>query len=346
MSFFRQLLIGLMFVSLLGCDQNIEPLPKKKYQSTPPSHLVEIEVVTKTQIGKSYRFNGTLKYRQKVHIHNQEKGAILALEHFSGDRVNKGDTLVLLDDKTLKPELLKAQALAKQAVLTLKRLHILNQKKITSKEAIVQAQTNLEITKAEVQILKNRLSHTQIKAPFAGVITQRMKETGDVAAENTHLLTLANPDSLIIEAQVSEKLLAQIRLGQAVDIHISVLGEDTFKGQVSRIFPQLDQLTHYGTIEITLSPMILNARAGYSAKIILMMDKAERILVPSHAIRREQLKEIVYLVKNDIVHRQVVVTGDLFGNTQEIKQGLEVDQKIIVKGFLGLSDKKQISVKK
>lgn len=342
----RSVLLFVLFTTLAlpGCEQKSTSSAKKP--RAPTVHRVDATQVKVTHIGNHHYLVGTLKYRQKVRIHNQEKGRIVSLEHFEGDLVNANELLVKLDDTALKAELQKTRALSKQAQLDLKRIRRLNLKKAASEEVLARKATDLEIARAEVLILETRQSHTLIKAPFAGVITRRLQEPGDIAMENTHIMTLAKPDSLIVEASVSEQLLPHLTLGHEVDVTIDVLPDIKFPGQIVRIHPQLDTLTHYGTIEVKLDNLPVAAKAGYSAHIDLDSQIKDRLLVPVQAIRREQLNEIVYLLKDNVAHQRMVKTGKLFDNWQEITAGISAGDLIVSKGFLGLTDKMTVSINK
>jgi len=305
---------------------------------------VEIAQARRDRIGSSHERTGSLRTRRIVRIYNQEEGRITRLPLFEGDRVEQGQLLVSLDDQLLKAELAKTRATARQARQDLQRISDLAKRQMASQDELTRAQTALDVAVAEQQLLEVRLTYTQIHAPFAGVISARSRDPGDVVPRHSHILTLSDPSSLVIELRVSELLLPHLALGDPTEVRIDALGGRAFAGRVLRIHPDVDNQTRLGVVEVVLAPVPEGARAGQFARVTLTSAAVERILIPFTALLRDRGGEYVYLMDGEgKARRQPVRSGIRIADRVEIREGLKPGQRVITKGFLGLQEGKAVT---
>jgi membrane fusion protein (multidrug efflux system) len=337
------LVSGALMLLLPGCNPPAEketPVTKR-----PPAreHLVELREVRPERVSTSQERTGSLKVRRTVRIHNQEEGRIIEAPFYEGDQVEKGAVLIRLEDDLLRAQLDKIGATVRQARVDLERLQNLVKKRAASKDEMVRAETALQIARAEQRLLRTRLSHTRIQAPFDGVISKRKVEPGDVVAKHSHLLTLIDPGSLVTEIYVSELLLPHLEPGDPVEVRIDALGNRVFPGRIQRIHPELDRVARQGVVEVALDPVPPGARAGQFARVTLETAEVERMLVPFAAVKRDRDGEFVYRVgEQNEVHRAPVRTGIRTGSQIEILEGLNPGDRIVTRGFLGLSVGKRV----
>jgi len=332
-------------LALLGCGNKPSAASNgKKKSKGSKAHLVEVLSVAPAQSNSSHERSGTLKARRMVRIHTQEEGSIEKLPFYEGDTVKKGTLLVQLDNSLLQAEFDKAKATRRQAQLDRNRIQGLVKKRAASKDELARANTALDVAIAEQKLLQTRLGFTTINAPFAGVVTQRLMEPGDLAARHNHVLTFTDPLSLVIQIHLSELLLPHLKQSAPVSVRIDALGSKQFPGTILRIHPELDPATRQGLVEITLAPIPKGARAGQFARVTLKTSRAARILIPFNTIRRDRLGEFVYLWDaQGKAQRALVRSGIRIGNQVEILEGLKAGDKIVTKGFLGIAEGKKVT---
>lgn len=332
------LLASLLTGSVLAADVQGPAKPAKKVK---PQLVHAITVIpADTQI--THERTGSLRYNRQVRIFNQEEGRITELPGYEGDKVSSGEVLVRLDDALIRAELNRAQAQVRQAQLDLRRLTDLVAKRAASRDELARARTAVEIAQAEASLQQTRLSYTVITAPFTSVITERRLEPGDVAPRHSHLLTLADPGSLLIETQVSDVLLPHLRRNDPVSVRIDALGQETYIGHVLRIHPQIDPATRLGIVEVLLDPVPAGARAGQFVRITLTSAAVPRLMIPFSALRRDNTGEYVFVISENKATRQTVQSGLRLDDRVEILSGLKTGQSVIYRGFLGLSDGKVV----
>jgi RND family efflux transporter MFP subunit len=329
-------------LTLAGCPS---PEQGKTEARSPSSHLVANVAAERTRVAGHHERPGSLRLRRLVRIHSQEEGRVTRLDVFEGDRVEAGQDLVTLDRTLLQAELDKTRATREQKRLDLARLEGLLKRSAVSEDEIAQSRTALTVAQAEERLLETRLAYTRIQAPFAGVITQRLVEPGDFVAKDRHLLTLADPDSLVAEVFVSELILPLVQVGDTAQVRIDALGDARFRARVLRIHPTLAETSRQAIVELTLDPIPAGARAGQFVRATLDTAAVERLLVPFPALRRDRAGEFVWLVSAEgKANRRAVRSGLRFADRVEILEGLEPGERVITRGFLGLNEGKAVQV--
>jgi RND family efflux transporter MFP subunit len=309
----------------------------------PSEQLVSAVTVERLPVSVRHERPGTLRLRRLVHIYSQEEGRITALDVFEGDSVKQAQPLVRLEDNLLRAELDKARATRAQKALDLERLEGLVKRRAASDGELAQARTALAVAEAEQRLLQTRLDYTRIAAPFSGVITERLVEPGDFVSKNTLLLTLADPDSLLAEVYVSELVLPQIAVGDAVRVRIDALGGKHFTGRILRIHPTLSETSRQGKVEVRLQQIPAGARAGQFIRAELNTAPVPRLLVPFRALRQDRDGQFLWIIDaEDKAAKRQVESGLRIANDIEILTGLEPGERVITRGFLGLAEGKAV----
>jgi len=334
----KKTLLPLLLLLLIGCDQTQQVSPRRQ-TATP----VEVATVSRSPLIAHRILTGSLQAVSTVRIFNEEVGRITNLPYYQGDAVEKDAIIASIDDSLIQAELKKAEANLKQAKVNVKRINSLYRKKLASEDELARTRTIFETTSAEVSLLQTRLSHTQIKAPFSGIISERLKETGDVVPVHSHILTIFDPAEIKIVVPVSELLLSNIKTNDTVQVRIDALGEKQYPATIKRIFPTIDPQTRKGRMEIQLETIPDGARPGQLCRVTVDTQTTARRNIPFAAIRHDSQGEFVFRVTPDNKVESVrVQTGILLGNQMEILEGLEIDDRVVVKGFIGLRDGKEI----
>jgi RND family efflux transporter MFP subunit len=215
----------------------------------------------------------------------------------------------------------------------------LREKRAASEDEVAKARTALAVAEAEERLLDTRLAFTRIRAPFSGIITERLVEPGDFVTKNSHLLTISDPESLVAEVYASELIIPFLRQGDPVELRIDALGHARISGKILRIHPTLARGSRQGIVEIDLDPIPEGARAGQFVRAKLTSTAVERLLVPFRALRRDRDGELLWVIDGDgKVRRRGVRTGVRIADRIEILEGLETGERIVTRGFLGLSE--------
>ena len=329
-------------IALVACNKpSADHIPPRSARPV----AVTTAIVAHETLSQRNTLIGTLSSPRKIQIYNQEEGRILRLPYYEGDPVAKGQELVRLDDKVIRAQLIKANAQRRQAELDLSRMQKLLTRNAASQDEVARARTALELARAEESLQHIILDRMSIQAPFTGIISERLKEPGDVVQTYTHILTLIDPTVLSADVHVPELLLSEIGVGDQVSIRIDALRERTYNGRISRIHPVIDPQSRQGLVEITLQPAPQDARPGQLARITVSTEKTAGLVVPFSAVRHENGGPFVYRIEaDDTARRNPVRTGLQLGERIEILEGLNEGDRVIVSGLVSVRDGKKVRV--
>lgn len=211
--------------------------------------------------------SGTVEARE-ADLSFQVGGRIASLGVDEGAAVEPGSTVALLDDADYKLNLKRAHAenaAANAAVVQararlkftradLARISHLAQKNLVAPEQLEQAQLQNEsaaadlarataqvaVARAALDSAKRQLDYVRLTAPKAGIISERLAETGEVVPAGKTVLRLAETAHPWVRAYVSETDLARLRLGQAVEVRVDGVPDKVFPGRLSFIAPKAE----------------------------------------------------------------------------------------------------------
>ncbi|MFB1490453.1 MULTISPECIES: efflux RND transporter periplasmic adaptor subunit [unclassified Thiocapsa] len=337
--------VSILAATLIACSPGGEPPASASRERVAADHLVATVVVEHAATTSSHERPGSLRHRRQVRLFSQEEGRITLLDVFEGDMVREGEVLVALEDDLLQAELDKTRATLAQAELDVRRLEDLVSKRAASDAELSQARTAVAVARGDVRLLETRLAFTRIPAPFDGVVTERWVEPGDFVSKNTHLLTVVDPASLIAEVYASELILPRMKVGDPAQLRIDALGAAAFPARILRIHPSLEQTSRQGIVELTLEDPPAGVKAGQFVRVTLETAAVERLLIPFRALRRDRDGEFVWLLtEQGQASRRKVRSGLQIADRIEILKGLAPGDRIITRGFLGLSEGKTVKV--
>ncbi len=196
-----------------------------------------------------------------------------------------------------------------------------------TKEELDALQNSVTIASLELEGAKSSLAQTQVIAPFNGTVTEINPRPDELVGAFTPLAMVADMNSLEVVAEVDEIDVANVQLGQDVEIRLDAFPSERFAGRITRLFPAASTQrgsTVYNAI-VDLDPREFKLRPGMGASMkVKTIEKKGVLLVPNRALRNVGTRKSVRLP----VGRDVIVqTGVSDGNETEILDGLnEGDQ--------------------
>ncbi len=203
-----------------------------------------------------------------------------------------------------------------------------------------------ELDNAKVQLdlaqtnLKNMSENTFLLSPISGIITARNYDNGDMYSGQMPLLTVMqiNPVKLVIN--VSESYYSQIKIGMPINVKFDVFKDQNFQGNVSLIYPTINEQTRTFAVEIKLNNNNNKVRPGMFARVTLEFGKAKRIVVSDQSIVKQSGSgsKFVYVYDNGKVDFKQVELGRRIGNEFEIISGLMAGEQIVIAGQSKLID--------
>jgi RND family efflux transporter MFP subunit len=260
-----------------------------------------------------------------------------------GDTVRAGALLVQLDPPEIQSRLDQAIPVFRNAEIELKRFKSLLEQRAVSQQELDAIEARLRVAQATVTEAETMLGYTKITAPFAGVITRKLSDVGDLAIPGRALLEIEDPRVLRVEADIPESLIDRVQLG--AKLHVSLASAtQSIEAVVSEIAPAADSATRTFLVKLDL-PEQTGLRAGRFARLTVPLGESHALRIPASAVVQRGQMELAFVADADRAHLRLVKTGKRLGDEVEIVSGLAAGDRVIVEGAEQLRDGQPIQAK-
>jgi RND family efflux transporter MFP subunit len=359
----------LLLLALTACSGEKPTTPSA------PETVYGIALFTaqRTTVPDYVEATGTVRAAQSAQLSSQVMGVITRVNVHEGDRVRRGEVLIMIDEAQQRASYDSANAgltASQQAIAaadadyalaesTMKRYQMLFDKKSVSPQEYDEVKARLAAAKARrdgahsgrvqaeaaVSEANAAVGFTEIRAPFDGLIVAKLAVAGAMAAPGVPLLIVEDPSHFRLEATVDESQIGTVRLGETVPVVLDSLGNQTIAGKVVQIVPMADPASRTFTVKIEL-PMNPQIRSGLFGRARFARGERESILVPQTALLHRGQLDAVYVVgKDEIASLRYVTLGKPSAGDVEVLSGLENGERIVAQpGERDLSGK-QIGAK-
>jgi RND family efflux transporter MFP subunit len=205
----------------------------------------------------------------------------------------------------------------------------------------VQLDSKLAQAEQEVRSAEVALSYARIQAPFAGIVTAKSVEPGNLAVPGAPLLTIER-DGYRLEASVEESRMSAIRLGQAVSVTIDGIGR-MIPARVSEIVPAVDAASRAYTVKIDL-PAMAEIRSGLFGRAQFQLGSRKALAIPASAVQQRGQLQSVFVADNGAARTRLVTLGDRVKDQIEVLSGLNAGELVIFPVPANVSDGTRIQV--
>ena len=310
---------------------------------------------------------GSVTTRRLSRISPEVAGLVATLHVDEGDEVKQGDTLLELDKVLAGIDSAAARARVKEAQARLKEAvrqkdeaaELVAKKHIPATRyeatlAIVEMDTAvLERLKKELNRREEIVSRHVIKAPFDGVITQKMIEKGEWVSIDTPLLELAEINLLRVNVPVPQFYFNDLQLGTPVRLTFDAYPGRDFLAEVTMKVPMSNVSTRTFPVKIDLDNSERLLAPGMSARVIFQLNDASELslLLPQDAVvRKPDGSESIWVIqpgRGSLTARQVQVrTGRSYRENIEITAGeVQAGDRVVVRGNEILRPGQRVEIK-
>ena len=288
------------------------------------------------QLSDLYISTGTLKPDETVELAFETSGKIVGINFTEGTRVKKGDLLAKINDKPLQAQLEKLTAQKNLIEQKEFRQRSLLDKDAISQESYDQILTELQTVQADINLVKARISETELRAPFDGIIGLRYVSEGSFTNPSTKIARLVKISPIKLEFSISEKYAGQVQIGYPVSFTVEGMNK-TFQASVYAVDPQIEEYTRTIVIRALYPNKEEELKSGRSASITLLLSKIENtIAIPTEALIPEMEGEMVYVFRNGKASSVRVQTGMRTESLIQIVDGLKFGDTLLTSGILQL----------
>ncbi len=280
-----------------------------------------------------------------------------------GDWVNPGQSLVTLQSEAVgetKAEYFKALADLDLAVNNLEREKRLFERGAGAGKNLQAAEAEWKVAEAARNAAEKKLhilgfTEEQVRAagavheinplitlfaPIAGNVVDNNAVLGGMVDQATEILTILDPRRLCVDADIYERDIARVRLGQRVDVSVPAYPDLVFKGMLKYVGDVLKEETRTVTVRTEVENEGRRLKPGMFATLDIVLEENSRALtVPVAAVLDDGLEEIVFIRKDGEFLRRVVRTRSKVDGYLEVTDGLSEGEDVVVKGNFQLKSK-------
>jgi membrane fusion protein, multidrug efflux system len=307
--------------------------------------LVETAPATSGSISSYLRFKSTVETEAAVEIYPQISGQVERIIAEEGDRVVKGDTLLLIDDAQLQLAAREAQVDLDHFQGNFARVEEMFRRKLISDQEYENKCYELNQARLRWKRADLELNHAIILAPFSGVISERQVQTGARVGSSTRLFSLIKLDDMIARVFIPGQYMVEVGENQEAHLTSSFLGDRQFQGWVKRISPVLDPQS--GTFKVTVGVRDRweFLRPGVFVDVQIVTDThSEAVLIPKQAVVYDGKERYVFVVEDDRARKIHLEAGYENGEFVEALSAIEPGAPIIVVGQNGLRHHTRVKV--
>ena len=358
-----------------------------------PGNALEIKAVpartasSATGSGSVLDASGYIVAQRQATVSSKVTGKVQALLVEEGQSVKEGQVLARLDDSNARAALQLALAQLDSARAGLAQANAqskdatrqaVRNKELVTKGFVGQsvydtaqsnaesqaagveaAQGNVAVAQRNISVYQQQLDDTVVRAPFAGVITVKNAQQGEMisplsaggAGTRTGIGTLVDMDSLEVEVDVNENFIGRVQPGQPVTAKLNAYPEWEIPCKVIAVIPTADRSKATVKVRIGINNKDPRILPDMGVRVSFLNDTASKtaetpkgLLVPESAVQVNGGTGVLFVVKNDKLERRAVKLGGKSSDGQQVLSGLSAGERVAVGDMSKFSDGAKVKI--
>lgn len=338
---------------------------------------VEVEATTIGQIYPSQTLtllnaSGYVVAQRKAAVASKVTGRLISIAVEEGDEVKKGDVIARLENEdsaagqkqaSANLEASRAELERTKAELHDAKINLDRQRELLAKDyisrleydstearykkavaAVASAEASVKAYAAALHGTEVAFGYTFIRAPFDAVVLTKDADIGDIvtpigaaASAKAAVVTIADMNSLLVEADVSESNLKQVKAGEPCEIQLDAFPDLRLRGEVHMIVPTADRTKASVMVKVKFLDKDIRILPEMSAKVAFLErtlkpeELKPRIAVNASSVVTQNRQKYVFLIKDNIAIETLISTGEQFGDMIEVLDSVKPGDRIILK---------------
>jgi RND family efflux transporter MFP subunit len=316
------------------------------------------------------RVNGVF-FDEGTHVHQEQ--LLATLDDADAQRALGS---AKADRDSAKAAIADYEVQQKNARILLYRTEQLQKAGVEPQEQLDNARTSVESLQAKIDLAKAQAAASEtrileaqqavdnctIRAPFDGIVVSKDAQVGEMVSPisagggftRTGIATIVDMNSNEIEVDVNEAYITRVKPGQQVAAILDAYPDWEIPSRVRTIIPSADR--QKATVKVRISFLKLDPRIlpDMGIKVTFLGDEPSKkdvaatpaILIPQSAVRDDNGKKVVFLIKNNKAERRAVTLGGNRGTDMEVVAGLAAGDTVVVNGPENLHDGENVRIKK
>jgi membrane fusion protein (multidrug efflux system) len=300
--------------------------------------------VVSSQLTERLSTTGTVRANEEVEIVSEISGKISAIHFREGSQVASGQLLLKIDDSELLADRQRALYRVELAERAEARQKQLLDDGVISSETYDVALGELNVLRAELQLMEAQLLKTEIRAPFGGVIGLRWVSPGSYLSSQTRIASLNDLDPVKLDFSVPERYSALMKVGNEISFAVEGF-ERAFPGTIYAIEPSVDAATRSLRVRARCPNSDGALIPGVFANVDLVLRSiSDALTVPSIAVIPELGGKKVFVFEDGVAQPRTVESGIRSESAVQITSGLAEGDIVIISGLLQLQPGLEVEI--
>lgn len=324
-------------LALTGCAS------KDEAANTPsPASQIKVQVMALEKAPLERVVDGTIEAINQATVSAQTSGRITEIFYDVNDFVPAGALIMKLRATEQRAGMQQAQATVQQATSReqearqqFARVEGLYKDKVATKAEYDTALANRDAAQAQLAAARAGLgaaqegvAYTEVRAPYAGIVTKRLVQVGETVQPGTPLISGVSLQYLRVNVELPQSVVEKVRAIRKAAIYVN--GQRT-EATSFTVFPEADATTHTFHARANLPANATDLHPGMFVKVGLVVGEAERLLIPATAlVTRSEVTAVYVLTKSNAATLRHVRIGQSFGDRVEVLAGLSVGDSVVL----------------
>ncbi|HMI85148.1 MAG TPA: efflux RND transporter periplasmic adaptor subunit [Polyangiaceae bacterium] len=315
-----------------------------KHKKDDPVVNLETIAVGEREVPRFLTLTGTLVAHQKADVAADTMGKVQRTYVERGSFVGKGELLAIVDARSAALTQAEASAEARAAKVRSEqaKLDCERSGRLYQEGSISKAEYERQGAQCEASQWSNRAAEARagqagravgdssIRAPFAGIVMERLVTAGEYVRPDTRVVSLVDIDKLRLELSVPEAAVGSVTEGQTVSFRLASFGDREFPAKIQYVGPAVRRSSRDLVVEAVLDNADHKLRPGMFAQARVELGTASTPVVPRTALREEGSARRVFVVNREKhLEERIVEAGDQMGDVVAIVRGVASGERVV-----------------
>lgn len=323
-------------ISKLDLDKNLQTVTVIPVKNDVFKHFLEIQ--------------GVAKANKNIEISPEMGGNVTAILVKEGQKVQAGQTLIQLDDSSIRNSINELNTQLSLAKTTFERQERLWKQKIGSEMQYLQAKAQKESLENNLSSLRTQARKMRVTAPFAGVVDEIFPRLGELTSPQMPTVRLINLDNVYVEADVTETYLPIIKQGTETVVHFASINKE-MNAKISQVGNFINPANRSFKIRINIDNKDQIIKPNLLADVKIVDFETTGIIIPATLVQQDQAgKNYVFTVvtENNVqkVVKNIITVGNEFNHEIYVSEGLKATDTLINAGARFVKDGDKVKIGK
>lgn len=288
-------------------------------------------------------FDGVIEAVHQSTVAAQTSGRVTDVLFDVDDHVTRNDILIQLRDTEQRARLTKAESGLREARARhvqvrddFRRKQKLYKQQAISKSELERADAALktaaaavDAAQAQIDEAREQLEHTVIRAPYSGIVVERLIEAGESVQPGMQLMTGLSLEKLRVSTQIPERLIETVRSWRTARVLLPGPAAEPVQVDGITVSPRADRVAHTFEVRVPLPDATPGLYPGMSIKVAVTTGEVKRLLIPAAAIvHRSEVTGVYVMRGEEVIFRQVRAGREYGGDRREVLAGLAEGERV------------------